>query len=154
MQDLTKISCNCTNKTKCPLGENCLESCIVYEAEIKAEVEGYVPKKYIGVCETTFKKRYANHLTSFSHPSHRNATELSKEFWEIKERHNAQPTVTWRIMKKCAKLRISSKTCNLCLSEKTAIILSTEKILNKRSEIVSKCRHVNKYMLHRFDTRD
>ena len=40
---------------------------------------------------------------------------------------------------------------NLCLSEKTFIIRNLDDIdmLNKRSELISKCRHINKQLLNR-----
>ena len=41
-------------------------------------------KCYLGSCETTFKDYLGNHKKSFNHVKHKNDTELSKEFWEIK----------------------------------------------------------------------
>ena len=46
---------------------------------------------------------------------------------------------------------LSSKKCNLCQAEKLAIIgADHSKPLNKRSELVSKCRHANKNYLSNF----
>ena len=41
--------------------------------------------------------------------------------------------------------------CNLCLSEKAFIIRNLDDVnmLNKRSEFISKCRHINKRLLNR-----
>eukprot|EP00794_Sanderia_malayensis_P012498 gene12498-13784_t len=45
--------------------------------------------------------------------------------------------------------------CNLCLNEKLEIALyEGENILNKRTELISKCRHVNKFSLLRHDSID
>ena len=42
-----------------------------------------------------------------------------------------------------------------CLNEKLAIALHKEdNMLNKRSEIISKCRHKNKYILASYDSKD
>ena len=42
-----------------------------------------------------------------------------------------------------------------CLNEKLAIALhKDDNILNKRSEIISKCRYRNKYMLASYDSKD
>ena len=42
----------------------------------------------------------------------------------------------------------TSKRCNLCLTEKLEILDDPDKnLLNKRSEIISQCRHKNKYRL-------
>ena len=54
-------SCNCIRKEQCPMQQNCLShNNIIYEATIAANNNQPV-KKYIGLCEITFKKRYANH---------------------------------------------------------------------------------------------
>ena len=48
----------------------------------------------------------------------------------------------------------SSKRCLLCLNEKLTIaLLKDDYILNKRSEIISKCRHRNKYILDNYDSK-
>ena len=40
------------------------------------------------------------------------------------------------------------KVCNLCMAEKYAILTANDDaLLNKRSELVNKCRHKNKYKL-------
>ena len=40
-----------------------------------------------------------------------------------------------------------SKRCNLCLTEKYHILTSLVNLINKRSELVSKCHHENKFDL-------
>ena len=46
--------------------EACLTEDILYYARINCDDETYRPKLYKGICETTFKKRYANHKKSFN----------------------------------------------------------------------------------------
>ena len=41
--------------------------------------------------------------------------------------------------------KTGNKTCNICLTEKYHIIMSPLTLLNKRSELISKCHHSNKY---------
>ena len=49
---------------------------------------------------------------------------------------------------------IQPKRCLLCLNEKLAIALhKNDSMLNKRSEVVSKCMHKNKYMLVNYDSK-
>ena len=50
----------------------------------------------------------------------------------------------------------STKKCQLCLAEKFKITDHPEpdKLLNKRSEIISKCRHQRRFNLALFDTAD
>ena len=55
-----------------------------------------------------------------------------------------------------ASLQQQLKRCILCLGEKMAIITFPEqqKLLNKRSELISKCRHENKFLLHYYESND
>ena len=49
----------------------------------------------------------------------------------------------------------TSKRCLLYLNEKLEIALHKDhNILNKRSEVISKCRHRNKYILANYDSKD
>ena len=57
--------------------------------------------------------------------------------------------------KNCVPYSPQTKRCLLCLNEKLEIAAYKEQnLLNKRNEIVSKCRHQLKYALARFDTKD
>ena len=40
-------------------------------------------KLYKGICETTFKKRYANHNKYFNVERNNNDTKLSTEYWKL-----------------------------------------------------------------------
>ena len=142
----TKNMCNCIIKNQCPFQNACLSTNIVYEAQIASTSNVNIKKTYLGITEGTFKKRYANHKKSFNHPKYRNETELSKDFWRIKEK-NEVPTITWKTRKKCHQSS-TPPTCNLCLNEKLEIITSKDdSLLNSRDELVSKCRHFNKFKL-------
>ena len=67
-------------KKNCPMREACLTEDILYYARINCDDETYRPKLYKGICETTFKKRYANHKKSFNVEQNKNDTELSTEY--------------------------------------------------------------------------
>ena len=58
----------------------------------------------------------------------------------------------WAIVKHANTYKSGRRTCNLCLAEKICI-LNAEKnlLLNKRSELLSKCRHENKF--YAFDVK-
>ena len=58
--------CNCLVKEDWPMNGLCLTSSILYQATIKWSNSEYKQKKYKEICETTFKKRYANHKKSFN----------------------------------------------------------------------------------------
>ena len=120
---------------------------IVYKARITSNLKNYKEKIYIGISEGKFKLRYANHKKSFVHQKYQKETELSNEFWKIKEL-NGEPKVTFSIIKKCHPYEPSSAKCYLCLHEKLYILeYKGDNLLNQRSELVSKCRHKNKYKL-------
>ena len=138
--------CNCIKRNECPLQNKCLTSNIVYKATISSNYPNYKNKTYIGISETKFKLRYANHKKSFNHTKYKNDSELSVEYWKLKE-INANPNKTFSILKRCPPTKPSSK-CYLCLNEKLFILESkNEHLLNKRGELVTKCRHKNKFKL-------
>ena len=55
------------------------------EQKISPVSEDSETKVYYGICQTTFKPRYANHKKSFNHSNRKSDTELSNEFWRIKD---------------------------------------------------------------------
>ena len=82
----------------CLLQKRCLSNNILYQENITQLSENSETKVYYGICETTFKLRYANHKKLFNHRNHKSDTELSKEFWRIKDNN-------------CVCYLLFSKTC-------------------------------------------
>ena len=146
-------TCNCRQKDSCPLDGNCLSTNIIYKATVSTNTPTET-KIYIGLCETEFKSRYANHNKAFRHRKYEHETELSKHIWSLKD-ENKEFKIEWSIIKRATSYSPTSKTCNLCLTEKLMLIIERDKdiLLNKRSEIVSKCRHQNKFILKNISTR-
>ena len=119
----------------------------MYIATIKSDKKNYQPGNYKRIRENTFKKRYANHKRSFNINRYKNNTKLSAEYWNLKA-GNSNPKVTWTVKNQFSAYNHQSKRCSLCLNEKLEILEDKENnLLNKKSEIISKCRHQNKYML-------
>ena len=146
--------CNCHNKNQCPLNNNCLAENIIYQANITCNLPNHNEKVYIGLCETSFKKRFANHKKSFSHRKYSNETELAKEYWSIKEQ-NGVPIISWKILRKCRVTSNKGHKCYLCLAEKLEILSdSGNSLLNKRSELITACRHSNRFKLMNSDSKD
>ena len=58
-------------------------------------------------------------------------------------------TIKFSVAKR-VKGGIFINNCSLCLSEKASIIRNLDDVnmLNKRSEFISKCRHINKRLLN------
>ena len=151
---INKSHCNCRNKEACPLNGQCQIGEVVYESTLSSNQPNYKEKKYFGIAEESFKGRLYNHSLSFRNDLYKNDTELSKELWQIKMK-NYTPEITWRIIRKCLPYNYNSRKCDLCLNEKLEIALyKGENLLNKKTELISKCRHQNKFMLLRHDSKD
>ena len=90
-----KRTCNCINISQRPLQQRCPSNNILYQANITPLGDNSETKVY-GICEIAFKLRYRNHKKSFNHRNRKSDTELSNEFWRIKDnKHNAN--ITWEI---------------------------------------------------------
>ena len=142
----TSYGCNCRVKDSCPLNGECLTPKLVYRADIKNNSNNK-KKYYVGLSETTFKQRYRNHKKELNHAKYQNSTELSKYIWKLKcDKINF--TIKWSIVER-VNGNANSMRCNLCLTEKLWIIncINDENCLNKKSELISKCRHLNKVLL-------
>ena len=119
---------------------------------IKSFSNGF--KIYYGISETKFKTRYSNHKNSFNHEEHKNDTQLSNELWKIKA-SKEEPVLVWKILGQYEAYNVNTKRCLLCLNEKLQIaIYRGNNMLNKRTEIIRKCRHRNKYGLASCDSMD
>ena len=127
--------CNCPNDGKC------LTSCVVYKAEVTS-TDDNTTQTYIGVTPNDFKTRYRNHLKSLRNEKYKHETELSKHVWNLKK-ENRQVSIRWAIVKQLPAGRNGKQNCTLCLEEKLMIMKGRSKnILNRCSEMFSKCRHV------------
>ena len=136
--------CNCWQKDTCPLEENCLDKELIYQCTLKENTTSD-RVNYNGLTENTFKDRFYKHRISFKHKSKANSTELSKHFWEMKRKGIEKPIMHWSVIDHAKPYQNGSKGCNLCLIEKYHILTSRVNLINKRSELVSKCRHENKF---------
>ena len=142
--NLTKKSCNCRKPNECPMDGNCNVESVIYQAEVTTET---TKETYIGLCDTAFKLRYRNHVSSFRNERYKHATELSKYIWSLKDK-NAKYNIKWCKIKQASSYSNVTKRCNLCLWEKYFIICEPEMAsLNKRNELSSCCRHARKFML-------
>ena len=120
---------------------------ILYYARISCDDETYKPKFYKGICESTFKKRYANHKKSFNVEKNKNDTKLPTEYWKLPN-NKLHRRISWSIKGSYKSYNPNSKRCSLSLHEKLEIVDDPEEILlNKRSEVISQCSHRNKYKL-------
>ena len=141
--------CSCRVSDMCPLDGKCLSRNIVYQADVLLNDDPSYHKVYIGMTKPTFKERLANHTKSFKHRDYMNDTKLSTEIWRLKDEGKENFNIKWTLRKQTTGYNPSTNVCNLCLNEKLAIcsFSDKEKLLNKRSELISRCRHQNIYLL-------
>ena len=133
------------------MDEKCLAKSIVYQADVISTASGKEKRMTdYGLSERTFKERYNEHTSSFRHQKNEGRTELSKYVWKLKS--DSTPfSIEWSIKKHAYAYTIGSKRCDLCLCEKTIIAQADPKTtLNRRSEILAKCRHKRKFCLSNF----
>ena len=111
------------------------------------------PKKvYLGLAEGKWKSRFYNHKLSFKHKRYSNKTTLSSEMWHLKRVSSETHILKWsfwRCLPLCSNI---SKKCALCLYEKLEIVTyqNQKELMNKRSELLCKCRHANKFPLKNY----
>ena len=148
----------------CPLEGQCLSKSIIYKALVESEVPAQISKpsgnanndknpvkiqqaEYIGQASNTFKERFNNHQLSFKHEKYKLNTGLSKHIWSLKQ-NKISFKIKWSIITSAPTYHPSLGTCKLCISEKTCILRSDHKFpLNKKSELMNKCRHREKFLL-------
>ena len=140
--------CNCRDKNNCPINGNCRVENVVHKCVVSA-TEKLKEQVYIGDAEGDWRQRYYNHTMSFKNQKRKNETALSTFLWELKKSVKETPKLTWSVLKVVSAYSNISKPCLLCLNEKLliAIYLDQKQLLNKRSELIGKCRHENKFLL-------
>ena len=139
---------NCRSKVHCLLNNNCLSSNIIYNAQVTTTTDNNATtKNYIGLPEGTFKQRFNHQKVTFRHRKYTNSTELSKYIWQLK--HNrVNFNIKWSILARARSYNNTTKRCDLCLTAKFMIIKSNcNSLFNTRYELISKCRHENKFYL-------
>ena len=97
-----KKNCNCRKPNLCPMDGNCNAENVIYQAEVTTST---TKETYIGLCDTTFKLRYRNHICSFRNERYKHATELSKHIWSLKDRKIAYQ-IKWRKLNKLGPIRM------------------------------------------------
>ena len=93
---------------------------------------------------------------TFRNQCYQSETMLSSYVWEVKRAIDQMPSLNWSIITVLPAYSNITKRCQLCLYEKYVVITypGPENLLNKRSEVMSKCPHQRKFLLSNYDTRD
>ena len=80
-----------------------------------------------------------------SYPNTSGTTVLSKYIRDLKD-SDTDFSIKWSIVTRAISHRGNPSRCYLCLMEKLCILFSDKStLLNKRSELITKCRHENKF---------
>ena len=170
-QELTEKGCNCrvdrananSQSNNCVMeGSKCLTENLVYRGDLEFTMPNPrngqdEPKHcvYLGISKNSFKSRYGTHKSSFTHYDQRTSTRLAGKVWKLKEK-NIPYRLKFSIVKQYPAYRKESKKCVLCIAERTHILFydvendnqdQQTELLNKRSELMSKCRHRASHLL-------
>ena len=146
--NIIKLSCSCMsnvsrNLASCPLDGKCLTKNIVYKAVVSTITGSHT---YYGSCDD-FKFHNNNHTKAFRHQHCKNNTELSKHIWDPKNA-GILYNFTRSIAAYASACRCGTRRCDLCITEMYITVRANKKnLLNKRTEIISKCRNRNKFIL-------
>ena len=148
------LPCNCRTKHECPLDGKCRAENVVYKCV--ASVDGYPNKVYLSTAEGDFKQRFYNHQMSFNNEGHSTDTTLSKYVCEIKNKFKIRSSMEQPIIKSIPAYWNISKKCQLYLLEKFEIANypNPNESLNKRPELISKCHHINKFLLSNYKSNN
>ena len=146
--------CNYRKKEECLLEGKCRSEDII--CKCVATAIGHRQGAYLGTAESEFKQRCYNHKKSFRNQHYATETSLLKYIWEMKDKYDITPNLKWYIIKSVTGYSNISKRCMLCLHEKYEILNypDQEELLNKRSELVPKCRHINRFLLSNYKLND
>ena len=149
--------CNCRDKKECPMPNNCKVTNVVYQALVTSQGKSF---NYFGLTERTFKKRHSEHKHDFKYEKgETQGTALSAKIWKLKKA-NMEYSIKWDIVDRPFPYQAGLKSCDLCSSEHMFISMGDKGpkklppgcvLLNKRSEILGKCRYKAKYSLARVE---
>ena len=138
--------CNSRKRKECPLLGQSLTKSIIYQATVTTN-DNKPDQTYVGLTSNTFKTRFNNPKISFKCRRKKHSTELSNYVWDLKD-NNVDFNIKWKILKQAKPYNSTSNRCNLCLREKYFIICKPSLAsLNKRNELVSSCRHADKFLI-------
>ena len=89
----------------------------------------------------TLFQRFNNHKCTFSNPLKRKSTALSDYIWSLKD-SSTPYHLRWSILTKAQPYKGNLAECRLCSEEALRILFADYTILNRRSELVTSCRHM------------
>ena len=145
MENPDKQGCNCRGGiANCPMRGECLDKSMIYKAEVTTTMG---KKHYYGQTMRTFKERYYGHQSDLRHHSKADSTTLSTYVWRIRD-SGEEPEITWSKVSSAKPYSLGSRSCSLCLMEKTVIAKDISgQMLNRRRELMNRCLHKDPHKL-------
>ena len=127
----------------CPVDGECLTESIIYSATVKSKNSSM---NYIGLTGDSFKTRFNGHTATFR-DRNSNMSTLSSHVWDLEDK-KIDYDIQWKIKKRGMLYKPGASYCDLCVCEKVEILLANpESSLNKRNEVLERCRHRHRYKL-------
>ena len=146
--------CRCANEV-CPLGGNCAVNDIIYKATVTIPDLAYASengKYYYGMTCQKFNDRLRSHRKSFNNAKYKGDSKLAEYIWTLKNR-NINYDIKWERIRKTISYKPGMRYCALCTWEKYYILFGDkEKMINARSELMSKCIHKKAFLLENVDS--
>ena len=105
---------------------------------------------------TAYKKRNSKQdFRTIKNPSTTKTTKMARNYRMKIKTSKEEPVFAWKNLGQHQPYNVNTKWCLLCLNGKLQITIYRENnMLNKRTEIISKCRRRNKYALASHDSMD
>ena len=122
-----------------------LHQCMVYKAEVPTNT---TYQEYYGASEGEFKSRYNNHTQSFRFISHIIDAELSKYLWTLKANRTDYHLNLSIKSYVHPDINVAQEGV-ICVWQKKWLLFWPKVLLNKRTELTSKCRHRSNFILNR-----
>ena len=141
-------------KNECPLPGECQTKEVVYQAIVTSGTEKW---NYFGETSQTFRRRWSGHKGNITNEG-QDGTALSAKVWQLKNA-GRNYVIENKIVKKAHPHKTGDSVCDLCLTEKTCIILGHNApsdlfvlpqgcgLLNVRDELLGHCPHKLKHKL-------
>ena len=133
-----------------PSEKHCFTSSVIYNANVATKTDT-TGKNYIGLTEGTFKQRYTQHKLSVFGTE---TIQTAQNHRSISGHSKTTTSINCSILATAPAYSNKSKRCHLCLTEKLYLIRAKKpSLLNKRTELISKCRYENTLYLANFTNR-
>ena len=118
---------------------------VIYVGKVQ-RLDNFEEKRYLGVHEGEFKKRFYEHNGNIKH-RHQTGTTLSKYIWELKDKRIPYE-LKWEILAKEKPFNPVNGVCRLCLLEAYFLMFDeANRTLNSRDEYWNICVHKKYFLL-------